>query len=75
MDVISPFESASGLTVSAIALLISVTLGVVATGWAGWTAIGAFQLWWQGQSNLLQLTSTLVRAALVVLILFWIFGT
>ena len=74
MDLIASFEIGSGLSVTAIALLISVSLGVLATAWAGWTAVGMFQLWATGQATLLQLGASVTRAALVVLILFWIFG-
>ena len=69
------FEAGSGLSITAVALFINITLGAVATAWAAWTAIGSFQLWRLGEANFMQFALTLVRALIVVQVLFWIFGS
>lgn len=66
------FETGSGLSTVILFQLFNVIVVGVLVLWTAWTAIGTFQLWTGGQATFLQFITTLFRALVVMLLLFYI---
>ncbi len=68
------FESGSGLSTASLTRLAEVVLVGAAVLWSVWTAIGAYQLWYDGQATSLQLFAYTLRSAVIVFLLFFLFS-
>ena len=66
---ISAFQAGSGVTPNALLIAIASIVMVLAIVWGVWITFGVFRAWQEGQATLFDLTWSVLRASIVLMVL------
>ena len=66
---ISAFQAGSGVTPNALLIAIASIVMVLAIVWVVWITFGVFRAWQEGQATLFDLTWSVLRASIVLMVL------
>lgn len=66
---LAAFQAASGISAERLLLGIATIVLVLAFIWAIWVTLGTFRAWQDGNASLFDLTWSVLRASIIVMVL------